>query len=319
MCTKNTTTAKSFGTFDSLLELSEYLNSEDACYEYIEKSIWGDEVHCPYCGMDKIYRFKSRRIMKCASCSLQFSVKTGTILENSKISLKKWILAMYLNGANKKGISSHQLAREIKVSQTTAWFMLHRIRKMLVQDCSEQMDGVVMVDETYVGGKNGNRHLDKKANYGHGQGRFFPDKTPVMGFIDSSGRVRAGVVDKTDQATLFSMVMEHVKKRSTVVTDDHTAYFQLKNYYDHQIVNHGKKQYKSKQGYSTNRIEGFWASVKRTIIGVYHNVSPKHLQKYIDEIVFRHNTRNMKQGERFFEMLSRIKTKLTYKELVYGT
>jgi transposase-like protein len=318
MCSKNIA-IKPIETFDSLLELSEFLNNEDACYEYIEKTMWGDEVHCPYCGMDKIYRFKSRRIFKCASCELQFSIKTGTILEHTKVPLKKWVLAMYLNGANKKGISSHQLAKEIKVTQTTAWFMLHRIRKMLEQDFSEQMEGVIMIDETYVGGKNKNRHLNKKANYGNGQGRFFPDKTPVVGLIDGSGKVRAGVVQRTDQSTLCSVVIGNVKKNSTIVTDEHTAYFQLKNFYDHQVVNHGKLQYKSNQGYSTNRIEGFWASVKRTILGVYHNVSPKHLHRYIDEIVFRHNTKDMRQGERFNKMLSQIKTRLTYNQLVYGT
>lgn len=308
---------KSPSSFNSLLQLSEYLNNEKKCLKFIEHWRWGGEIHCPHCGMDKVYRFKSREIFKCASCQLQFSAKVKTIFEKSKISLKKWILAIYLNGANKKGISSHHLAKEINVSQKTAWFMLHRIRKAIQPDNKEKLQGVIMTDETFVGGKNKNRHTDKK--FVKAQGRSFKDKTVVMGMLQQDGDVRCVVIPDVTNASLHSTLLTHVKEKSIVVTDEYKNYKGIKKWFNHQTVQHRFRRYKNEEGYSTNAVEGFWSHLKRTIFGIYHNVSRKHMQAYVDEIAFKYNTRKMDQGERFGLMMSRINTRLTYKQLVYGS
>jgi transposase-like protein len=303
--------------FNSLIQLSNYLSDEDKCLQYIEEWRWKGTIHCPHCGMDKIYRFRTRKIFKCKSCNNQFSVKVGTIFEKSKVELKKWILAIYLNGANKKGISSHQLAREIEVTQKTAWFMLHRIRKALVPDTSEQLEGVVMSDETFVGGKNKNRHADKK--FKNAQGRSFKDKTPVLGLMQTDGDVRCFVIGETSKEDMHPLIRQHVKVGSVFVSDEWRAYIGIEDAFQHEVVRHNKKQYLSDAGFTTNALEGFWSHLKRTIFGIYHNVTRKHLQRYVDEISFRYNTRLLKQGERFELTMSRINTRLTYKQLVYGS
>lgn len=303
--------------FNSLLQLSQHLSNEKKCLKFIEQWRWNGEIHCPHCGMDKIYKYESREIFKCASCQLQFSAKVKTIFEKSKVPLKKWILAIYLNGANKKGISSHQLAKEIEVSQKTAWFMLHRIRKALQPEYKEKLEGVIMTDETFVGGKNKNRHIDKK--FVKAQGRSFKDKVPVMGIMQKGGEIRCMVIPDTTNNSLFTSLKDHVKDQSIVVTDEYRNYKGIRKWYNHQVVQHRFKRYKNDEGYSTNAVEGFWGHFKRTIIGIYHNISKKHLQRYVDEITFRYNTRNMKSGERFALTMAKINTRLTYKQLVYGT
>jgi transposase-like protein len=267
--------------------------------------------------MDKIYRFRTREIFKCASCNEQFSAKVGTIFEKSKIELNKWMLTIYLNSANKKGISSHQLAKEISVSQKTAWFMLHRIRKVVQPTHNDKLDGVVMSDETFVGGRNKNRHKDKKVK--NSQGRSFIDKTPVIGLKQQNGEIRCFVIADTTKENIHPVINEHVKEGSVFVSDEWKGYYGLSEKYNHQVVEHRFGLYKSKDGYSTNSVEGFWGLFKRIIIGIYHYVSPKHMQRYVDEIAFKYNTRSLNSGERFLFIMSKIKTRLTYKQLVYGT
>lgn len=197
--------------FNSLLQLSSHLSDEKRCLEYLERWRWADGIRCPHCGMDKIYRYKTRAIFKCTSCNNQFSAKVGTIFEKSKIPLKKWVLAMYLNGANKKGISSLQLSKEIEVSQKTAWFMLHRIRKALEPIHTEQLEGLVMSDETFVGGKNKNRHKHKKAV--NLEGRNFRDKTPVLGLLQANGDVRCFVIPDTTNESILPLVWQQIKNK----------------------------------------------------------------------------------------------------------
>ncbi len=230
--------------------------------------------------------------------------------------MKQWILAIYLNGSNKKGITGKQLAAEIRVSEPTAWFMLHRIRKMLQPKEEEQMEGVIMSDETFVGGKNKNRHIDKKVK--NSQGRSFKDKVPVLGLMQAGGNIRCFVMQDTSKEDIQPLIHGYVKKGSTLVSDEWKGYNDLEEHYDLQRVMHNKKQYKTECGFSTNAVEGFWSHLKRTIFGVYHNVSKKHLQKYVDEIAYRFNTREMKSGERFAFTMQRINTRLTYKQLING-
>jgi len=234
--------------------------------------------------------------------------------DNTKISLKKWFVAIHYATENKKGISSCQLARSIKVTQKTAWFMLQRIRncfQLKVED--QQLEGVVELDETFVGGKNKNRHWDKKVP--QSQGRSFKDKTPVFGMLQRNGLVIAKVVPDTKVRSLQPLILKHIKAGSTVYTDD-WYYGNLHKWYTHYFVDHRKKVY-AMGDISTNTIEGFWSILKRGIIGVYHKTTKKHLQLYVDEFCFRYNNRKISMNARFDLLLQSSNRRLKYKDLIY--
>jgi transposase-like protein len=324
--------------FDSLFELMEYFKDEATCIKYLVSQRWKDGIHCPHCGMEKIYSFSDGKRYKCAACREQFTAKTGSIFEDTKISLRKWFIAVYFVNSHKKGISSHQLARDLKVTQKTAWFMLHRIRFALGQNDEEQLDGIIEVDETFVGGKNKNRHKDKKVE--NSQGRSFKDKTPVFGMteraqyeiverphkvipakivkekvITKDSFVITRVVPDTKTASLQPIIKHHVKEGAAVVSDEWMAYNGLNKLYEHYVVDHGKKQYAIGDK-TTNSMEGFWTWVKRAIIGIYHSVSRKHLQSYMDEITFRYNTKWEKEGHRVALFMQQVDGRLKYKTLI---
>jgi Transposase and inactivated derivatives len=301
--------------FNSLIELVEYFKDEQTCIDYLACKRWDDKPCCPHCGCEKVYCFSDGQRYKCSKCRKQFTVRIGTIFEYSKISLKKWFIAIYLITSHKKGISSHQLARDLKVTQKTAWFILHRIRYALGQcDLDIQLDNDVEVDETYVGGKNKNRHWDKKVK--NSQGRSCKDKTPVFGMVERGGMVVARVVPNVKGSTLKNIIKDTVKETARLMTDEYVGYIGLEKMYDHYVVNHGRGQYVDGDSY-TNTMEGFWSLLKRGVIGIYHSLSRKHLQRYCDEFVFRYNTRKLKEGERMNKMLSLCQVRLTYKKLIY--
>lgn len=326
--------------FDSLIGLVTYFDNEDKCIQYFQQRRWKGNVICAHCGHDKVYKFSDNRRFKCASCKKQFNVRTGTIFEESKLSLRKWVIAMYLVTSHKKGISSYQLARDIKVTQKTAWFLIHRIRHQLGKDNNptEQLKGIVEADETFVGGKNKNRHKVKKVE--QSQGRSFKDKTPILGlmqraevaYIDRPHKVIKGltvtekitispsvvktiVIPNTRGEIIRPIVRKFVQEGSYFISDEWHAYRGLNVHYKHDIVNHGIGQYAIGEIHS-NTIEGFWTWIKRMITGVYHYVSPKHLQNYAHEVTFRHNTRDVRQSERFEMILSRPIGYLSYKSLI---
>lgn len=309
--------------FNSLMSLQEHFSSELICMQYLEEERWEGNPECPHCGSEHHYRTKTRfsnpelkdyKDFICKACRKKYTVLTGTIYESSKVSLKKWFMAMYLLEMHKKGVSSMQLARDIEVTQKTAWFMLHRIREMLKEKAPEMLEGVVMSDETFVGGKNKNRHHDKKVK--KSQGRSFKDKTPVFGLMQEGGFVRCFVVSDTKAASIQPLVLSNVKQGSTVYTDEWWAYKGLSKYYDHHVIDHGRGQYKNGDA-TTNAIEGFWSHLKRSIIGIYHYVSKKHLQKYCHEFSFRYNYRDLSIFEKFRLSIRRCNdVRLLYKVLV---
>ena len=278
--------------FSSLIELVSYFDSEVKCLQYLEQRRWNGNILCPHCKHDKSYRFSDGKRFKCASCREQFTAKIGTIFEDSKISLKKWFIAIYLVTAHKKGISSHQLAKDIKVTQKTAWFMLQRIRFGLGADNSlgETLEDTVEVDETFVEGKNKNRHHDK--NVKNSQGRSFKGKTPILGIMQRGGRLKTLVITSTSRVNIQPVVNQVVKPGSIIITDEWRAYTGLGNNYDHYIVNHGAGQYVNGDVH-TNNIEGFWPWIKSMITGAYHSASRKHLQFYANEATFRYYTRTI--------------------------
>lgn len=274
--------------FKSVLEVAEYFSDSQNCINFLTQLRWGGKIKCPHCNHEKIYELKGKyKRYKCTGCKKQFSVLKGSIFENSPIPLQKWFMAMYIMSSHKKGISSYQLSRDIDVTQKTAWFMLQRIRYAMKKKTLTKLKGVVSIDETFVGGKNKNRRWDKKVK--NSQGRSFKDKTPVVGLLEAGGELRTVVVKDTSSTSLYPVVIEQVEENAIVVTDEWRGYRGIEKHFYHMVVDHSRKQYLNDNGFTTNNIEGAWAHFKRMINGIYHRVSPKHLQRYCDEFTYRYN------------------------------
>ena len=301
-----------FSKFNSLFSVMEYFSTDAVCKQAITQSRWADgDVVCPYCGEHHCRLCKDNRYL-CRKCNHKFNVIVGTIFENTKISLRKWFLAMYLISSNKKGIASHQLARDIEVTQKTAWFMLQKIRSLYAQD-TEKLNGEVECDEAYIGGREKNKHESKKTE--GTQGRSTKTKTPVFGMIERNGSLVARKVQDTKGNTLCPLIRQFVKEGSRIFTDEFIGYNSLYNSeYTHAIVRHNVKEFVVGDVH-TNSIEGFWGQLKRSIFGIYHFVSAKYLQRYVDEAVFRYNTREDKESVRFEKMFGRSLNVVKYAQV----
>jgi transposase-like protein len=302
--------------FDSLMELMETFADEQTAIDHFTAIRWRGGACCPYCGGTRIYHFSDKRTHKCGDCRQRFSIKVGTIFQDTKIQLRKWFAAIWLITSHKKGIASAQLARDIRVTQKTAWFMLHRLREAArTNSFNRPLAGEIEADESRFGGKEKNwSHSRKRAREKLGG----QNKPILFGMLKRDGELRVKRVPDVRRLTLLREIGHNVRRGSTIHTDEHYGYIGLDGRgYNHTTVRHADGEYASHDGRGVQGVEGFWSLLKRAIIGIYHAVSPKHLDRYAQMAEFRYNTRGGPEGERVNLLLARTNgRRLTYKALI---
>jgi transposase-like protein len=300
--------------FKSLFDLLRAIPDEQAAIDHFTSIRWARGKFCPLCGSTRlIHTFSDRRTHKCGDCRRRFSIKVGTIFQDSKIPLQKWLMAVWMLTSHKKGIASTTLARDIDVTQKTAWFMLHRLRHAaLTKSFNAPLDGVVEADETFVGGKEKNKHArDRVGGTQGGKG-----KAVVFGMLDRDGDLRTVHTDSLRARNVQAIIADNVEPGSTVMTDEHPGFNGLGARYVHHTVNHSAGEYVRHYCIHTNGIESVWALLKRQIIGIHHFVSPKHLSRYLDEMTWRFNRRDEDDGFRLNSLLAFAEgRRLTYRSL----
>lgn len=303
--------------FNNLRELIMNLPTEEKCREYLAEQRWAGKPVCPYCGGGKVYKIEQGKRYKCGdkTCYKKFSVTVGTVFEASNVPLTKWFTAVYLCTAHKKGISSYQLAKDIGVSQKSAWFMLHRIREMVRQPLKRKLDNIVEADETYIGGSITNKHYKVRKQYREGVRDWGKNKTTALGMLERDGQLKMEVIEGEAPKEIETAIRGNLEYAANLITDEAAMYKPLNNDYYHNTVNHSKNEF-VRLHLHTNTIEGAFSHLKRMIYGIYHQISPKHTSRYLDEFTYRYNSRTLKDAARFTISLQGAEGRLTYKNLI---
>lgn len=298
----------------TLQQAIKFFSDDLLCINFVASLRWIDGVAvCPRCESDKTSFLSTRKIWKCKGCKKQFSVKVGTIFEDSPIGLDKWLMAIWMITNCKNGISSYEIHRAIGITQKSAWFLLHRIRLAMESGSLEKLRGEIEIDETYIGGAAKNMHISKRKRVVKGRG--MKHKATVMGMVERKGKVRAKVIAWADTVILNEEINANIESGSTVITDGHGGYRQMSDEYIHEVIDHAIEYVRD--NVHTNSIENFWSLLKRAIKGTYVSVSPEHLQKYVEEQSFRYNAREGNDGQRFLGVVGAVSGKrLTYKQLI---
>lgn len=299
--------------FNSLVELLQVFSSEQKCIDHLEELYWNGTPVSPFVEGSKVYKCKNNRY-KCKESGKYFDVKTGSMFAGTKVTLQQWFCAIYLVINHKKGLSSAQLGRDLNISQKTAWYMLQRIRSCFGIENYNELEGVVEADEAFYGGLNKNRHRRKKIP--QSQGRACVDKTPVLGLVARNGKLTAVVTKDTSKESLQPVIKKYIKPQTVLITDDWKGYRNMPEY-NHYVIKNYAKQKIYDNTIHTNDIEGAWKIMKNSLRDMYNSVSRKYLQVYVDEFVFRYNTREMKCGVRFNYLLLNSNIRTKYKDLIH--
>ena len=295
--------------FDSLYSLFEVFPDEQTCLDHLRAIRWRDGEFCPYCGDNRVYHFSDRKTFKCGACRQRFSIKVGTIFENTKLPLRKWFMAIWLITNHPKGVASTTLAKDLKITQKSAWFVTHRLRHAArTNSFNAPLKGTVEADTTFVGGKDHNRHAkDRTKGYG-GKG-----KAVVLGIVERDGELRAEHITDNNSPTIRKGIRENVAPGAKIMSDG-DASFRMPEY-ENEHVEHSAGEY-VRGDVHTQKIDSVWALLKRQIIGIHHWVSPKHLQKYVDEMSWRFNRRDLDPAPRMNDIFTGVEGHLTYKALI---
>lgn len=309
-----------YSTPDTLLGAIKYFADEETAIGFVAALRWPNGVICPRCDAKGVcYRLSTRPLWKCRACKKQFSVKVGSIFEDSPIGLDKWLPAMWMLVNCKNGVSSYEIARDLGITQKSAWFMMHRIRLAIQSGSFDKMGGTIEADETYIGGKARNMHADKRARLNVKRGRSIAGKVAVMGLLERHGKdghsvIRTEVLDSLRKPRVQGHVRNHVAPGSMLCTDAYESYRGLDGEYAHKVIDHAEK-YVDGQVH-TNGMENFWSLLKRAIKGTYVSVEPFHLFRYLDEQCYRFNNRKQTDGMRFLEACASVFGKrLTFRAL----